>query len=166
LNEQNNDPGPSGAGDANLVYADLVGNSVTTLNPKTNTAPGGGGYYFNPSNFSNARLLALNTQSQIDPSVLAGQFTYGSFPRNSLRGPGFINTDLSVSKHLYFFGEGKMDMEIRADAFNVFNHANFANPNLTLDSPQFGVISSVVGASSTTNPTGPRIVQLALHLSF
>lgn len=166
LNTTNTDPGPSGEGDAGLVYADLVGNSITTLNPKTNTAPGGGGYYFNPANFSNARLLALDAQSQIDPGALAGQFTYGSLPRNAFRGPGFINTDLSLSKHLYFFGEGKIDMEIRADAFNVFNHANFANPNLTLDSPQFGVISSVVGASSTTNPTGPRIVQLALHLSF
>ncbi len=143
-------------------------NSVTILNPKNSQAINGnaGNYYFDPGNFSNSRANALDSAAQSNPVSLIGQFTEGSFPRNGLRGPGFINTDLSLSKHLLFFRE-KIDTELRADAFNIFNHTNFANPNTNIGSPAtFGIISSVVGAQSPTNPTGPRIIQVALHLRF
>ena len=158
--------GPAGDGQAGEIRADLVGNTVTTYNAHTYQTINGqpGNFYFNPNNFSNARENTLNAQSQIDPASLIGQFTYGSFPRNALRGPGFIDTDLSVAKH-FLIGE-KLDAELRADAFNVFNHANFANPDTNITDNTFGTISSVVGASSNTNPTGPRILQLALHLRF
>ena len=167
LSTSNTNPGPAGDGQAGLVRADLVGNSVSILNAKSyQTINGtGGNYYFNPGNFSNARANALNASSQMDPAALIGQFTEGSFPRNGLRGPGFINTDLSLSKHLLFFRE-KIDTEIRADAFNIFNHTNFANPSTDITSSTFGTISSVAGAQSPTNPEGPRIIQVALHLRF
>ena len=166
LSQSNNDPGPAGDGSPQLVQADLVGNGVTILNPKTNTAGSGqGNYYFNPGNFSNSRALALDALSQVNPAALIGQFTEGSFPRNGLRGPSFVNVDMSLAKHLFFFGE-KLDAELRGDAFNLLNHTNFANPNTNISSSQFGIISSVVGANSTTNPTGPRIIQVALHLRF
>lgn len=162
-----NDPGPSGAGDAGLVHADLVGNGVAILNPQTYQTLNGtaGNYYFNPANFSTARALALDALSQINPAALIGQFTYGSLGRNAFRGPGFANTDLSLAKHLFVLHE-KLDAELRADAFNVFNHTNFANPNTTITSPEFGIISSVQGENSDTNPTGPRILQVALHFRF
>jgi hypothetical protein len=167
LSTHGGDPGPSGDGQAHYVRADLVGNGVTTYNAHTYQTINGqaGNFYFNPNNFSNARANALDAASQTDPASLIGQFTYGSFPRNALRGPGFINTDLSIAKHLYFFGE-KLDAELRGDAFNVFNHTNFANPDTNITGNTFGTISSVVGANSNTNPTGPRIIQVALHLRF
>ena len=37
---------------------------------------------------------------------------------------------------------------------------------MNIGSNTFGTISSVVGAQSATNPTGPRIIQVALHLRF
>src|SRR5581483_10430052 len=60
LNTTSSDPGPSGAGDAGNVHADLVGNHAVTMNPKvfqtlTNPNAGAsssGNYYFNPANFS------------------------------------------------------------------------------------------------------------------
>lgn len=167
LSTSRNDPGPAGDGQAGLVRADLVGNTVTTFNAKNHqTINGqGGNYYFNPGNFSNARANVLDAASQGNPAALIGQFTYGSFPRNGLRGPSFVNTDLSVSKHLLFFRE-KIDAELRGDAFNIFNHTNFANPNTNIASSTFGTISSVAGAQSPTNPEGPRIIQVALHLRF
>ncbi len=168
LSTKNSDPGPAGDGQAGIVRADLVGGTITTLNPRTNTSVNNGqlvNYYFNASNFSNARANSLDAQAQTDPTVLNGQFTYGSLPRNSFRGPSFVNADLSLAKHLFFFKE-KVDTELRADAFNVLNHANFANPNVNITDPLFGTVSSVVGATSTTNPTGPRIIQVALHLRF
>ena len=167
LSVSRNDPGPAGDGAANLVRADLVGNAVTILNPHTSQTINGtiGNYYFNPGNFSSARALNLDTLATTDPASLIGQLTEGSFPRNGLRGPGFVNTDVSLSKHLFVFRE-KLDAELRGDAFNVFNHTNFSNPNTNIDSATFGTISTVVGASSVTNPTGPRILQVALHLQF
>ncbi|MGA8028552.1 MAG: TonB-dependent receptor [Bryobacteraceae bacterium] len=167
LIQSNTDPGPAGDGDPQLVRADLVG-PLSIMNPHSYTTINGtaGNYYFNPNVFSNAREVNLDMLSQSNPAALIGQFTEGSFPRNALRGPGFINTDLSLSKHLFLLGEGKLDLELRADAFNVFNHTNFANPNTTINSPTFGTISEVAGASSPTNPTGPRIIQVALHRRF
>ncbi len=167
LSTHNGDPGPAGDGQARYVRADLVGNTVQIYNPRSSQAINGqlGNYFFNPNNFSNARANNLDAASQIDPASLLGQFTYGSFPRNALRGPSFINTDLSIAKHIYIFGE-KLDAELRGDAFNVFNHANFANPDTNISDATFGTVSQVVGSSSNTNPTGPRIIQVALHLRF
>ena len=124
-----------------------------------------GNFYFNPLNVSNARISSLDAQAKADASQLAGQFTYGTLPRNAFRGPGFINTDFSIAKHIYFFGE-KVDAELRGDAFNVFNHTNFDNPSTSINSAQFGIISNVVGAKDQVNPRGPRIIQVALHLRF
>jgi hypothetical protein len=164
LNTTRSDPGPSGAGDAGTVHADLIGNQVTTMNPKvfqtlTNPNSGttqSGNYYFNPANFSNSNLITLDDIASTDASTLPS-FTYGSFPRNGLRGPGFTNLDIAVAKH-FRFNEGK-DVELRMDAFNVFNHTQFGNPDtaLTINSSTFGQIS-------TTYPA--RILQLALHFSF
>ncbi|MBV9294169.1 MAG: hypothetical protein JO145_01255, partial [Acidobacteriaceae bacterium] len=167
LSTSRNDPGPAGDGQASEVRADLVGNSVTILNAHANQTINGvaGNYYFNPGNFSNAREVALDAIAKTDPAALIGQFTEGSFPRNALRGPGFINTDLSLAKHLFLFGE-RFDAELRADAFNIFNHTNFANPDTNISSSTFGIISQVVGENSATNPAGPRIIQVALHLRF
>ncbi len=169
LQSSTSDPGPAGDGQAVLTRADLVGNSVGILNPKQYQTIAGtaGNYYFNPGNFSNARENQLDAFAVANGYLPANLATEGSFPRNALRGPHFLTTDLALSKHIFVFAE-KLDAELRADAFNVFNHTNFANPDTNiLDTPgTFGQISSVVGATSPTNPTGPRIIQVALHLRF
>ena len=162
LNTSRSNPGPSGAGDAGNVRADLVGNTVATLNPQSfqtfaNPSAGsssGGNYYFNPGAFTITNLLQLNTIATNNASLLP-YYTYGTFPRNGLRGPGYTNVDLTVSKH-FRFGEA-FDLELRGDAFNVFNHTNFGNPDTTITDATFGQISTT---------SGPRILQLALHLSF
>jgi hypothetical protein len=158
LTTTDTDPGPSGAGDAGSVRADLILPTVATYNVRNQQTIGGntGNYFFNPLAFSNANLLNLDTLSQSNAAALIGQFTYGTLGRNTLRGPGSINTDVALSKHLLVFKE-KLDGELRLDAFNVFNHANFGNPNTNINSSLFGQIS-------TTN--GPRILQVALHFRF
>lgn len=161
LNTTRTNPGPSGAGDAGYVRADIVGNTITTLNPSqfqsfTNPNAGSGGtlstgnYYFNPANFDVTRLTALNHARQSTTF-----YPYGTFPRNGLRGPGQTNLDLSVSKH--FLITERMDLELRGDAFNVFNHTEFQSPDLTPTDATFGQISTTYD---------PRILQLALHLQF
>jgi hypothetical protein len=83
------------------------------------------------------------------------QFTYGNLGRNVLRGPGAFNTNISLSKH--FNIREKLDVELRADAFNIFNNVEFSNPDTNIGDPQFGQVS---------NTADPRIMQLALHFKF
>lgn len=159
LNDSRLNPGPSGAGDPGLVRADLTTNQITTFNahntaPLNNPSAGAtltGNYYFNPGNFSISRILAANGVGSAPLTVAP----YGTFPRNGFRGPGFTNLDLSISKH--FIVREDMNLELRGDAFNVFNHANFQTPDLKVTDPNFGQIS---------NTYEPRILQLALHLQF
>ncbi len=158
LSTTNSDPGPAGDGEAGLVRADLALPTIATYNARNQQTLGGnvGNYYFNPLAFSNTRLLALDQLAQQNAALLNGQFTEGTFPRNALRGPGFINTNVSLSKHFGLFNE-KLDTELRLEAFNVFNHTNFSNPNTNIESSLFGQVSTT---------QGPRIVELALHLRF
>ncbi len=112
----------------------------------------------------------------------ASQFGQGDEGRNSLYGFGAWQIDLGV--HRVFNLKEKTKLEFRMEAFNIFNHPNFANPNATLSNyPSynvpvgFGVATQTLargfnGGSNTGgfNPLfqsgGPRDIQFALRLSF
>ncbi len=153
------DPGPAGDGDPNLVRADLVAPNVATYNPRGQQNIGGnvGNYYFNPTALSYQRLVNLDNTAYTDAAGLNGVYTEGTLGRNAIRGPGFINMDIALAKHFKFFDKDRLDAELRLDAFNVFNHANFANPDTNIFDSTFGQVSTT---------QGPRVVQLALHVRF
>ncbi len=56
-------------------------------------------------------------------------FRQGTAGRDSLRGPKQWESDLSLSKNLLL--SERYRLELRADAFNVFNHVNLANPSFS-----------------------------------
>jgi hypothetical protein len=60
----------------------------------------------------------------------------------------------------------RVSVEIRADAFNVFNHAEFANPDTTLTSGTFGQVTSTTFGTGAAALQTQRIVQLAGRLTF
>jgi hypothetical protein len=163
----NTDPGPAGDGDPNLVRADLVLPNVATYNARNQQTLNGstGNYYFNPAAFSVDRILALDQTAQTNAAALVGMFTEGTLGRNAIRGPGDINMDIALAKHFKFFKNERLDAELRMDAFNVFNHANFGTlagsgataPSTNINSPYFGQVSTTLG---------PRVVQIALHIRF
>jgi len=97
-----------------------------------------------------------------DPSSFVAGNGFGSLRRNAVIGPSFINTDLSLVKKVAV-GPGH-SLQLRVDAFDLFNHANFGSPGNVVGSPMFGKISR------TRLPTGEagssRQVQLAAKLSF
>jgi hypothetical protein len=62
--------------------------------------------------------------------------TGGTLARNSLRGPGFSNTNLSLMKRITLNGE--RSLELRGDFINVFNHDNFPNPDGNMSHTTFG----------------------------
>jgi hypothetical protein len=80
---------------------------------------------------------------------------YGNTPFNLLFGPKYVGTDLSAFKS--FPIERDVALQFRGEIFNVFNNVNMSPPQSALNSPAFGTISSA---------SPPRIVQLALRLSF
>ena len=97
-----------------------------------------------------------------DPSAFAAVNRFGNLGRNVVIGPGFVNTDLSISKMLTV--GNSYGLRLRADAFDLFNHANFGPPGNVVGSPTFGKISR------TRLPTGEagssRQIQLSANLSF
>ncbi|MBA4122644.1 MAG: carboxypeptidase regulatory-like domain-containing protein [Acidobacteria bacterium] len=148
-------PGPSGAGDANLVRANLVGNGVTIFsdprNPQTFRGTTGN-FYFDPNNFSTAGLSSTSLAAVTNPALR----TYGTLPRNAFRGPSRTNVDFAVAKITPLIGE-RVTMELRAEFFNIFNTAEFNDPVTSITSSNFGQITS-------TAP--PRIIQFAAKFSF
>ena len=81
--------------------------------------------------------------------------TFGNAGRNILDGPGFQNVNASLLKNTKL-REG-LDLQFRAEAFNLFNHPNFDLPDNFLGSPTFGRILSA---------QSPRHIQLGLKLLF
>jgi hypothetical protein len=100
----------------------------------------------------------------------AAQSSFGNYPRNTLRGPNFFDTDLNVTKN-FKVGE-RLGLAIGANFFNILNHPNFDLPNNNVPSGNFGQITSTV--SPATSPYGAflsvpltgRIVQLNARVTF
>ena len=60
-----------------------------------------------------------------------------------MRGPGVVNLDLSLFRT--FKLTPQVDLQFRAEAFNVTNTPHFANPNGNVNSSNFGKILSTDG---------------------
>jgi hypothetical protein len=89
--------------------------------------------------------------------------TYGDSGRNILRGPGIFNVDASLIKNTRI---GRFDTELRVEAFNVFNHPQFGQPNGQLGNANFGVITTSANPSCGTCGTSERQIQLAMKVRW
>jgi hypothetical protein len=87
---------------------------------------------------------------------VSAPYTYGNAGYNSLRGPGYTDVDFSLFRNFAMFENS--NLEFRAEAFNVLNHPNFANPDGVFEDTTFGQITSIYGA--------PRELQLAAKFTF
>ncbi|MFI5127010.1 MAG: TonB-dependent receptor domain-containing protein, partial [Candidatus Acidiferrales bacterium] len=98
------------------------------------------------------------------PGANGGQiFHFGNVGRNSIIGPTFVNTDFSVIKNTKI--TERINSEFRVEAFDIFNHPNFGNPNLVFGSnANFGLITNT--RFSTGDFGSARQLQLALKLEF
>ncbi|HXX01211.1 MAG TPA: hypothetical protein VEJ00_08360, partial [Candidatus Acidoferrales bacterium] len=92
----------------------------------------------------------------IDPSPGGLGTDFGNSAVGAVTGPGQHNYDFTLEK-MFSFRES-MNVQFRADFFNLFNHAQFANPEVSTAEATFGQI-----ISTTVNP---RIVQFALKVNF
>jgi hypothetical protein len=89
---------------------------------------------------------------------------FGTMQRNSITGPGFSDTDVSLQKTTRI--AENVSFILRMDAFDVFNQANFGNPVLTASptSTTFGQISSTRGAIGDAGSS--RQLQFAAKVQF
>jgi Carboxypeptidase regulatory-like domain/TonB dependent receptor-like, beta-barrel len=85
-------------------------------------------------------------------------FTFGNAPRtlSNVRAPGFHNLDFSAFKN--FHPTERMNVQFRAESFNLFNQVQFGIPNMVLSSGQFGKITSQANT--------PREIQAAIKILF
>jgi hypothetical protein len=137
-------------------------------------------YVNNRANLVNAAQAVINTPLPggvqiLNPAAFAaptaGQL--GNLGRNAFRGPGLYNADISLSRRFRFAKLGESGcLTIRADAFNLLNHANLNNPVTSLDSAAFG--SALYGRrgfnpgfpASTPLNEAPRQIQIMVRLAF
>jgi len=89
--------------------------------------------------------------------------TFGDAGRNIMRGPGVFNVDLSLVKNTKF---GRVNSELRVEAFNVFNHPQFGQPNGQLGNAAFGTITAAGNPQCGTCGTSERQIQAAVKLRF
>lgn len=94
--------------------------------------------YFNP----NAFIQPLNG-------------TYGNAGRNMLRGPNQFETDFSLAKRLAL--NERINLQFRAEFFNIFNHTNFNTPNPVVYTAATGGPSPTAGVITSTATTSRQI---------
>jgi Carboxypeptidase regulatory-like domain/TonB dependent receptor-like, beta-barrel len=85
-------------------------------------------------------------------------YTFGDAPRTFGSGPGTAQVDASLLKN--FPIHESTALQFRAEALNVLNHPNWANPNTLFGSPIFGKVTGLQPGNQS------RIIQVALHLTF
>lgn len=111
--------------------------------------------------------MSLNPKAFTTPPF--GQ--QGTEPRNDIRGFALTQVDLSIGRKFSF--TERLNVQFRADAFNVLNHPNFANPvplifpfgGLNLKAIQM-LDEGLGGLNPLFQEGGPRSLQLSLRLTF
>jgi hypothetical protein len=90
--------------------------------------------------------------------------TWGDSGRNLVRGPWFWQADTALSRD--FRVNERFILLFRVEAFNLFNRAQFGNPNSNFSSANFGQITTTVNGTSPTGSGTPRQFQFAMRVRF
>ena len=109
------------------------------------------------------KVIVGRPDQWFDPKAFALplQGTFGNVSRGALRGPGLFMLDTSFLKRLRI-SEG-LNLQFRAEAFNVLNHPNLSYPNeVVFQGAEYSPLGGVITATSTTS----RQIQFALKLQF
>jgi hypothetical protein len=124
----------------------FAGGGFSSKNPRSGLP------YFNPCVLTNVSSCPAGAVPFFDFEPI-GQI--GNANRRFFHGPGLNNFDMALLKDTKFT-ESKV-LELRFEAFNIFNHAQFQNPSGLINSSLFGVVTSA---------HSPRIMQVAAKFRF
>lgn len=160
------------SGAMSLLLADWQVSGVVTLqsgrpftvallqeidNSNTGRANLGFGYNDRPNVVGDPALADPTAERWFDTSTFAypAYGTFGNSGRNTVDGPGYQNVNLALMKRLPLGARSKL--QLRLEAFNLFNHTNFNQPDNFFGSPTFGQILSA---------QSPRRLQLGAKVLF
>jgi Carboxypeptidase regulatory-like domain/TonB dependent receptor len=101
------------------------------------------GQWFNTACFSPPPDYGFGDEGRVDPH---------------LRQDSVNNWNFAIFKRTYFGPIERMNIEFRAEFFNLFNRPQFGPPNTSLGSNTFGIVNSTVG--------NPRLIQFGLKFAF
>jgi len=92
--------------------------------------------------------------------------TLGTLPRNPFYGPGYFSSDFSLFKNitLHMFSGRSQTVQLRVEAYNVFNTLNLANPNTNTAATTFGRVTNI--RSPGGGLTGARLAQVGVKFLF
>ncbi len=149
--------GPVGTEQYGFDSLNYVGARPFMVKPATR-APSGTPQYFsndvinNPSSYySSPQVFSTNLGAFV-------QTAPGDLPRNPYIGPSWWNADYSLLKDTHLME--RLNMQFRAEIFNIFNHPQFATPTSTLGNASFGQ------STQTVTSTSERQIQFGLRLIF
>jgi len=153
-----------GAGSTPLLGASLASGRTISQGYTSGSIQSRLNGYVDINNFTTAPLLypfePAKPSTSCDPNNNSNFCVtgFGNLGRNIYRGPFQQNWDFSLIKNTHL--TERLNLRFATDFFNIWNHANFANPVATdVESPgNFGVITSTKGV--------PRLIQFSLRLSF
>ena len=155
--------------------------STITLNASAPIHTSGNplGQWISNPNVLSVPCTLTSTSPTATPTCVPGTLTFGNVGRNSVYGPGFTNMDLALIKNTKI--SENLNLQMRADAFDVFNHPNYGQPGgsggflaaslqpsfASNPGNQFTTFSTI---GSTRFPTGDsgsaRQLQFAVKLQF
>ena len=138
--------------DENAQRVNLVGNPYAGITHK----------------FYPATPTSSATEQWINPAAFVSppNGTFGTMRRNSLYGPGYSDSDISLLKTTRI--TERVSLQLRGEVFNAFNRNNFAPPNNTLGGG-FGELYSTIGnywGAPGVGPGEPRNAQLSAKIVF
>jgi hypothetical protein len=148
------------------LFGKVAGN--WQLSPIVQAQTGG---YITVSNSRNSGLFdgavpVQSADSAVSDRTILGWFNTAAFAlnnpgqqgnvgRNNIAGPGTVTVNVALSRRLRL--RESQWVELRGEAFNLMNHANFSNPNASVGNTTFGRINSA---------NDPRILQFAVKYLF
>jgi hypothetical protein len=93
----------------------------------------------------------LNPAAFVRPATNA----LGTLPRNVVVGPSFFSSDMSLTKNVRI--NGKFRLQLRGEAFNVFNQKNYRTIATNITATNFGAVTDI---------EPQRILQLGAKIMF
>jgi hypothetical protein len=138
---QVNSAGGVGVGATAAVLADLLVPAAVGANC--------GGVAVNAPCLPKTDFATYTSNSGVAAPV---QKDWGNIAPNSFRGPGYFDIDTNLSRSFQIHERAALNFGIQA--YNVFNHANFANPSGSISSGSFGEITTTVGPPTSIYGTG------------
>lgn len=153
----------------NASYQPICANGTTNCpspgNPAIGYAPGSGDFIADGDNYDFPDVTSYS-QTKGNKAWLNGVFSKANFPvpafgssgnetSNAFRGPNFIETNVNLYKDTRI--TERVNFQFRFELFNIFNRANYSNPDTNLPDGNFGF---------ATSSHEPRFWQLGGRLSF